>query len=144
VKGEELDFVAGRQLVAIALRQRVPLRTRGYAGRSKRLVATRDLAVLRTKSFSEGSGSARYSARAMVRTGNLMPRLGVSLAFFVGTAVTLYAADRITPTCDPNRVPACWVEHGEGTGPQLVPVEPEQYDLPPPPPPGALVPPLPG
>jgi hypothetical protein len=81
----------------------------------------------------------------MVSAGNLMPRLGVSLALFVGTAVTVYAADRITPTCDPNRVPACWVEHGEGTGPQLVPVEPEQYDLPPPlPPPGPLVPPSPG
>jgi hypothetical protein len=67
-----------------------------------------------------------------------MPQLGLSLALFVGTAVTVYAAGRITPTCDPNRVPACWVEHGEGTGPQLEPVEPEQL-RPPIPPPGPLV-----
>jgi hypothetical protein len=31
---------------------------------------------------------------------------------------------RIMPTCDPNRVPSCWVDHGDSTGPQLVPVEP--------------------
>jgi hypothetical protein len=72
-------------------------------------------------------------------------RLGVSFALLLGTVVAVHAADRITPTCDPNRVPSCWVEHGDRTGPQLVPVEPEQYDLPPPLlPPTALVPPPPG
>ena len=71
-----------------------------------------------------------------------MRRLGVSFALFIGTAVAVHAADRITPTCDPNRVPSCWVEHGDSTGPQLVPVEPEQYDLSPPvAPPTALAPP---
>jgi hypothetical protein len=74
-----------------------------------------------------------------------MRRLGVSFTLLLGTAVAVHVADRITPTCDPNRVPSCWVEHGDSTGPQLVPVEPEQYDLPPPlPPPTALVPPPPG
>ena len=54
-----------------------------------------------------------------------MRRLGVSFALLLGTAVAVHAADHITPTCDPNRVPSCWVEHGDSTGPQLVPVEPE-------------------
>jgi hypothetical protein len=58
-----------------------------------------------------------------------MRRLGVSFALFAGTAVVVHAVDRITPICDPNRVPSCWVEHGDSTGPQLVPVEPEQDDL---------------
>ena len=74
-----------------------------------------------------------------------MRQLGVSFALLLGTAVAVHVADRITPTCDPNRVPSCWVEHGDSTGPQLAPVEPEQYDLPPPlPPPTALVPRPPG
>jgi hypothetical protein len=72
-----------------------------------------------------------------------MRRLCVSFALFVGTAVAVHATDRIMPTCDPNRVPSCWVEHGETTGPQLVPAAPpQQRDLPSPlPPPRALVPP---
>jgi hypothetical protein len=48
---------------------------------------------------------------------------------------TAHAADRITPTCDPNRVPSCWVEHGGSTGPRLVPV-PRDVPEPLPPPTG--------
>jgi hypothetical protein len=89
--------------------------------------------------------AARAIRAILISEGNLMRRLGVSFALLLGTVVAVHAADRITPTCDPSRVPSCWVEHGDSTGPQLVPVEPEQYDLPPPlPPPTAMVPPPPG
>jgi hypothetical protein len=72
-----------------------------------------------------------------------MRRLVISLVLLLGTAVSVPAAERIKPVCDPNRVPSCWVEHGPSAGPQLVPVAPsEQRDLRPlPPPPTALVPP---
>jgi hypothetical protein len=55
-----------------------------------------------------------------------MRRLDVSFVLLLVTATSVRAADRITPTCDPNRVPSCWVEHGGSTGPQLAPV-PQQY-----------------
>jgi hypothetical protein len=41
-----------------------------------------------------------------------MRRPGVTIALLLGMATAVHAADRITPTCDPNRVPSCWVEHG--------------------------------
>ena len=69
-----------------------------------------------------------------------MRRLGVSFVLLMVTA-TAHAADRITPTCDPNHVPSCWVEHGGSTGPQLVPVP---RDVPEPLPPPTAVPPPPG
>ena len=68
-----------------------------------------------------------------------MRRLGVSFVLLMVTA-TAHAADRITPTCDPNHVPSCWVEHGGSTGPQLVPVP---RDVPEPLPPPTAVPPPP-
>ena len=71
-----------------------------------------------------------------------MRPLGVIFVLLCATATAVRAADRIKPTCDPNRVPSCWVEHGSTTGPQVVPVAPEQRDLLPPPP--GLLPPPPG
>jgi hypothetical protein len=67
--------------------------------------------------------------------GNVMRRPGVSFVLLLITATAAPAAERITPTCDPNRVPSCWVEHGETTRPQLVPV-PRDVPEPLPPPPG--------
>jgi hypothetical protein len=65
----------------------------------------------------------------------------VSFVLLLVTATAVPAAERITPTCDPNRVPSCWVEHGATTGPQLVPVP---RDVPDPLPPPTFVPPPPG
>ena len=70
-----------------------------------------------------------------------MRRPGVTIVLLLGTATAVRAADRITPTCDPNRLPSCWVEHGGSTGPQLVPVP---RDVPEPLPPPTFVPPPPG
>ena len=70
-----------------------------------------------------------------------MRRPGFTIALLLGTATAVPAADRITPTCDPNRVPSCWVEHGGSSGPQLVPVP---RDVPEPLPPPTFVPPPPG
>jgi hypothetical protein len=77
----------------------------------------------------------------LITAVSVMRRPSVTIALLLGTATAVPAADRITPTCDPNRVPSCWVEHGESTGPQLVPVP---RDVPEPLPSPTFVPPPPG
>jgi hypothetical protein len=64
-----------------------------------------------------GTSSSDRKAQAMIWDGDGVNRESLAEAEMQGSI-------RIKPTCDPNRVPSCWVDHGDSTGPQLVPVEP--------------------
>jgi hypothetical protein len=69
-----------------------------------------------------GTSSSGRKAQAMIWDGDGVNRESLNRESLA--EAERQGSIRIMPTCDPNRVPSCWVDHGDSTGPQLVPVEP--------------------